>query len=76
MRPLGGNLGGLGGQKGSALEQVAALKNKYLHLNDGSSSEGGMQAYTTSVISTREYKRKRGEPWTVERVVFFEGMVY
>ena len=42
VRPLGGNLGGMGGQKGSALQQVAALKNKYLHLNDGSSSEGGM----------------------------------
>ena len=28
------------------------------------------------MISTHEHKRKRGEPMIVERVIFFEGMVY
>lgn len=30
----------------------------------------------SSVISTHEYKRGRGQPLTVERVVFFDGQVY
>ena len=30
----------------------------------------------SSVISTRERKRERGQPLLIERQIFFEGMVY
>ena len=30
----------------------------------------------SSVISTHEYKRQKGQPLLVERVIFFDGQVY
>ena len=55
--------------------QARALQKQFLSSRHGSSS-GGDHAHQTSVISTREHKRKRGEAVKVERVVFFDGMVY
>ena len=43
VKPIAGNLIGLKRGKTSVYEQVAALKNKFLHIQDGSSSEGGAQ---------------------------------
>ena len=51
------------------------MQQKYLSSRAGSSS-GGDFGPQTSVISTHEHKRKRGEAMLVERLVFFEGMVY
>merc|ERR1712032_600292 len=51
------------------------MGSKYLAARESSSSAGDAIIHS-SVISTHEYKRKRGEPMLVERVIFFDGMVY
>ena len=46
-----------------------------MNMRDGSSA-GGDYNLATSVISTHEHKRQRGEPMLIQRVVFYDGMVY
>ena len=56
-------------------QNAFALKNQFLSSRAGSSS-GGDHAHLTSVISTHEHRRKRGEAMLVERIIFLDGMVY
>ena len=57
---------------GSAIDNAAALQKQYLQIRDG----GSHLNLATSVISTHEYRRKRGEPMIKESIIFHEGMVY
>ena len=56
----------------SPFDNAAALQKQFLQMREGGSNTG----LATSVISTHEHKRKRGEAMKVERVIFYDGMVY
>lgn len=55
---------------------VTAIRNHFAGSRSNTMSEGEL-THQASVISVTEHKRRaRGEPMIVQKLIFFEGIVY